>query len=70
MSRRASWEAFLANLRQPMPLARKWRLIVRNRLRFPPQPVAAIPASQAADCPQQTRVRAMTTQVDTTFAMR
>jgi len=28
--------AFLANLRQPMPLRQKLRLLIKNRLRFPP----------------------------------
>jgi hypothetical protein len=28
--------AFLANLRQPMPLRQKLRLLIKNRLKFPP----------------------------------
>jgi hypothetical protein len=41
--RRASGDAFMANLRQPMPLGRKLRLILRNRLRFPPTPCCGHP---------------------------
>jgi hypothetical protein len=35
--RHASGDAFMANLRQPMPLGRKLRLLLRNRLRFSPE---------------------------------
>jgi len=41
--RQASANAFLANLRQPMPLGRKLRLLLRNRLRFPPRPCCGHP---------------------------
>jgi hypothetical protein len=41
--RRASGDAFMDNLRQPMPLGRKLRLILRNRLRFPPTPCCGHP---------------------------
>ena len=46
--RRGSADAFMANLRQAMPLGHKLRLLVRNRLRFPPTP-CAIPASPDAE---------------------
>ena len=43
--RHASAGAFVANLRQPMPLGRKLGLLIRNRLRFPPRPFAPTPGA-------------------------
>jgi hypothetical protein len=36
-------DAFWANLRQPMPLGRKLRLLIQNRFHFPPQPCCGGP---------------------------
>jgi len=33
----------MANLRQPVPLGRKLRLLIRNRLRVPPTPCCGHP---------------------------
>jgi hypothetical protein len=41
--RHGSGDSFLANLRQPMPLGRKLRLLMKNRLRFPPAPCCGHP---------------------------
>jgi len=41
--RRRSGSAFLANLLQPMPLGRRLRLLIRNRIRFPPTPCCGHP---------------------------
>ncbi len=41
--RHASAGAFVANLRQPIPLGRKLGLLIQNRLRFPPRPCCGHP---------------------------
>jgi hypothetical protein len=40
---RGTSSAFWENLRQPMPLGRKLRLFIANRMKFPPPPCCGHP---------------------------